>query len=208
MHIFSFTYTFSWHMHAHIHRHRLQDLDDFSTACAWTVTKTWNKVSGRNDVTGPLTSKSHTFQDDHGDVLLCLRRARRVPAPRSDRFLFLFFHFSDCFLSLSHCFFLFFLFSPSFLCSPARHVCSVVVGFSHSHPVYPPLNMSFPWKNAKQASDGRLQICSRGSSAAEGQQARSSSITTLVEAKLESTLINENNKKLRYLLSGLNSPSL
>ena len=52
-----------------------------------------------------------------------------------------------------------------------------------------------------QVSDGRQQICFRCPSAGGGHQARNSTIPMFADAKLESTLINENNKKLRYLLS-------
>ena len=53
---------------------------------------------------------------------------------------------------------------------------------------------------SEQASDGRQQICFRGRSAGGGHQARYSSIPMFADAKLECTPINENNKKLRYLL--------
>ena len=52
----------------------------------------------------------------------------------------------------------------------------------------------------------RLQVCFRGVSAAGGKQANSSSIPRCWrDEKLESTLTNENNKKLRFLIADLKS---
>ena len=100
----------------------------------------------------PVTSKSHTFQNHHGDVRSRLRARRdRVPRGRTICFFLAFFGLFPSF-SLSHCFFLsFFLFEIErfllqfpFLVSLLflfvlvhGHFCSVVVGFSISQPPFP-----------------------------------------------------------------------
>ena len=100
----------------------------------------------------PVTSKSHTFQNHHGDVRSRLRARRdRVPRGRTVCFFLAFFGLFPS-LSLSHCFFLsFFLFEIErfllqfpFLVSLLflfvlvhGHFCSVVVGFSISQPPFP-----------------------------------------------------------------------
>ena len=100
----------------------------------------------------PVTSKSHTFQDYHGDV----RSRPRQSAACADRFLFLgifrtvprpfpvalFLSFfllrlrGFSFLFLSHFFFLFVLVHG--------HFCSVVVGFSISQPPFPSCQYVIP----------------------------------------------------------------
>ena len=101
----------------------------------------------------PVTSKSHTFQDHHGDVRSSQLRARRDRVPRGRTVscsVLAFFGLMFPGLSLSHCFFLsFFLFEIErfhfpFLVSLLflfvlvhGHFCSVVVGFSTSQPPFP-----------------------------------------------------------------------
>ena len=80
----------------------------------------------------PVTSKSHTFQDHHGDVRSSQLRARRdrVPRGRTVSCFLAFFGLMFPGLSLSHCFFLsFFLFwdsevSLSFSCLTSLFVCA------------------------------------------------------------------------------------
>ena len=101
----------------------------------------------------PVTSKSHTFQDHHGDVrsrLLALRARRdRVPRARTVS-CFWSWHFPDCspaFPCLTVSFFLSFeieRFQFPFFVSLLflfvlvhGHFCSVVVGFSISQPPFP-----------------------------------------------------------------------
>ena len=96
----------------------------------------------------PVTSKSHTFQDHHGD-----ERSRLQSAARADRFLFLGIFRTvprpfpvSLFLSflLSFCFFEIERFQFPFLVSLLflfvlvhGHFCSVVVGVSISQPPFP-----------------------------------------------------------------------
>ena len=90
----------------------------------------------------PVTSKSHTFQDHHGDVRSCLRARRdRVPRGRTVSCFLAFFRIVSFFLS----FFLLeierfqftFLVLLLFLLVLVRgHFCSVVAGFSISQPPF------------------------------------------------------------------------
>ena len=191
----------------------------------------------------PVTSKSHTFRDHHGDVRSRLLRARRDRVPRA-RTVSCFLAFSGLFpgLSLSHCFFLsffwdgevsvsFFFVSLLFLFVLVHgHFCSVVVGFSISQPPFPScqyvtpsekytsmtsvdcrvissLHVQFDEMKVRlghsyvriQASDG----CKSAFELAASQQLIDPA--TLADAKLESTLTNENNKKLRSLIADLKS---
>ena len=107
----------------------------------------------------PVTSKSHTFQNHHGDVRSRLRARRdRVPRGRTVCFFLAFFGLFPG-LSLSHCFFLsFFLFeierfllqfpflvSLLFLFVLVHGLfCSVVVGFSISQPPFPSSDYVIP----------------------------------------------------------------
>ena len=224
-----------------------------STAPERAVIKTSYKVIGEMTSQDPVTSKSHTFQDHHGDVRSRLsesatecRAGGRFPVS------WLFFGLFPG-LSLSHCFFLSFFFflifwdwevsvsfscltSLSFVCAHARHFCSVVVGFSISQPLFSQLKMSSPYKNTqawrvltagwflrhnmycltkwKCDSDAVMSEYKRPTVAsllsrwlrswkAASQQLRVDPATA--DAKLESTLTNENNKKLRYLIADLKS---
>ena len=223
----------------------MQNLTIQSTAPERAVIKISYKVIGRNDVTGPMTSKSHTFQDHHRDVLSRLQ-SETSPA-RAGRFLFFFGIFRTVFfrsltVSFLSFFFLEWKVSVSFSCLTAFFVLSRAWAYlfcndwplefpsrfpssrdviplekckctsddcrviSWSHVQFDEMKVQH-WRShvRTQVTDGRLQICFRSGSAAGGQQARSSSMPTLADAKLESTLVNENNKKLRYLLSDLNS---
>ena len=77
----------------------------------------------------PVTSKSHTFQNHHGDVRLRLRARRdRVPRGRTVCFFLAFFGLFPS-LSLSHCFFLSFWdwevsAAVSFSCLTSLFVCA------------------------------------------------------------------------------------
>ena len=112
------------------------------------VIKTSYKVIGRNDVTGPRDVKITHFPRSPWRCAVASESETRQSAAWVDRFLFL--GISGLFpgLSLSHCFFLSFFWdwevSVSFFVSLLflfvlvhGHFCSVVVGFSISHPRFP-----------------------------------------------------------------------
>ena len=196
----------------------------------------------------PVTSKSHTFQDHHGDVRSRLR-ARRDRVPRG-RTVSCFLAFSDCspaFSCLTVSFFLSlrlrgfsFLFLSHFSfclcsCTGINDFRSVVGGFSISQPPFPSSQYVIPSENThawrvltagwflrhmysltkwKCDTDAVMSECNRPTVAsllsrwlrcwrAASQQLINPA--TLADAKLESTLTNENNMKLRYLIADLNS---
>ena len=199
----------------------------------------------------PVTSKSHTFQDHHGDVrsrLLIWAREQdatecRVGGPFPVSWLF-----PDCspaFPCLTVSFFLsfeierfqfpFFVSLLFLIVLVHGHFCSVVVGFSISQPPFPSSQYVIPsekytsmtsvdcrvisslhvqfdemkvrlWHSYVriQASDG----CKSAFEVApllEGNKPTAHRSRGLADAKLESTLTNENNKKLRSLIADLKS---